>query len=203
MLNYGVLEYSDATLPAIRHHVMQLRWSHAFVHVTDMEAMVDFYTNVLGFEVTDRGDVGGNEFVFLSQVETDHHQLGFSATREQSGRSNNVAHFAFRVDDLDTVKTMHQVLTKDDRVTSIMPITHGNAWSVYFNDPEDNGIEIFCDTPWHVAQPQGGPWDPTMATDDIVNATQTAFEGASEFGPINDYYEERSSHLTRREGGQT
>ena len=181
---------------------MQLRWSHAFVHVTDMDAMVDFYTNVLGFEVTDRGDVGGNEFVFLSQVETDHHQLGFSATREQSGRSNNVAHFAFRVDDLDAVKTMHEVLTQDERVTNIMPITHGNAWSVYFNDPENNGIEIFCDTPWHVAQPQGGPWDPTMATDDIVTATRSAFEGASEFGPINDYYEERSSHLEQREGGQ-
>ncbi len=182
---------------------MQLRWSHAFVHVTDLEAMVDFYTNVLGFEVTDRGDVGGNDFVFLSQVETDHHQLAFSATREQGGRSNNVAHFAFRVDDLETVKTMHKVLTDDERVTNIMPITHGNAWSVYFNDPEANGLEIFCDTPWHVAQPQGGPWDPTLSTEDIVNTTRTAFEGESKFGSINDYYEERSSHLAQREGDQT
>ena len=42
-----------------------------------------------------------------------------------------------------------------------------------------------------------------MATDDIVTATRSAFEGASEFGPINDYYDERTSHLEQREGGQT
>ena len=31
--------------------------------------------------------------------------------------------------------------------------------SIYFNDPERNGIEVFWDTPWHVAQPQGKVWD--------------------------------------------
>ena len=36
--------------------------------------MLDFYTNVLGFEVTDRGQVGppdSPEIIFMSQVETD------------------------------------------------------------------------------------------------------------------------------------
>ena len=56
---------------------MQLRWSHAFVHVRDVAIMVAFYTEVLGFEVTDRGAVGGRPVVFLSQVATDHHQLAF------------------------------------------------------------------------------------------------------------------------------
>ena len=48
---------------------MQLQWSHAFVHVQDMDTMLDFYINVLGFEITDRGELNGNELVFLSQAE--------------------------------------------------------------------------------------------------------------------------------------
>ena len=32
-------------------------------------------------------------------------------------------------------------------------MNHGNSWSLYFNDPEDNTVEIYMDTPWYVAQP--------------------------------------------------
>ena len=32
-------------------------------------------------------------------------------------------------------------------------MNHGNAWSVYFRDPEGNRIEIFCDTEWYIEQP--------------------------------------------------
>ena len=30
---------------------------------------------------------------------------------------------------------------------------HGNAWSLYFRDPEGNRLEVFCDTQWYVEQP--------------------------------------------------
>lgn len=36
---------------------MNFRWSHAVVLVRDMENMLDFYTNVLGFQITDRGAI--------------------------------------------------------------------------------------------------------------------------------------------------
>ena len=57
---------------------MKLQWSHAVVLVRDMENMLDFYTNVLGFQITDRGAIAGkgsSEIVFMSQVDTDHHQM--------------------------------------------------------------------------------------------------------------------------------
>jgi catechol-2,3-dioxygenase len=40
-----------------------------------------------------------------------------------------------------------------EKVTEVSPVTHGNAISVYFRDPEGNRIEIFLDTPWYCAQP--------------------------------------------------
>ena len=50
---------------------MPLRWSHAVVYVRDLDAMIDFYSNVLGFEVTDRGPVapaeGAPEIAFMSR----------------------------------------------------------------------------------------------------------------------------------------
>lgn len=187
---------------------MPLRWSHAFVHVRSMEQMLDFYTNVLGFEITDQGDVGGKPVTFLSQVETDHHQLAFmeseraeSAEDAANRNTNRVAHFAFRVDGLADVKTLHGRLQADGRVKNVSPVTHGNAWSLYFADPEGNGLEVFCDSPWHVRQPQGGAWDPTASDENIHHETQQAFATADGFGPIADYYHERANHLAARASG--
>lgn len=167
---------------------MRLRWSHAVVYVHDLEAMLDFYTDVLGFEVTDRGPLRGSEIVFLSQVDTDHHQLAFVPTRTDPARSNNVDHFAFRVDDLADVRDVHARLVEHHAVADITPLTHGNAWSVYFRDPEENGIEIFCDSPFHVQQPQLRPWDLAMDEDELLEQTKEQFGSEPGFGPIDDYY---------------
>ena len=180
---------------------MQLRWSHAFVHVESMEAMLGFYTDVLGFEIADRGEVGGRPVAFLSQVETDHHQLAFlerPSAGEASVPRNRVGHFAFRVASLEDVKALHERLQADGRVKNVAPVTHGNAWSIYFADPEGNGIEVFCDSPWHVRQPQGGGWDPSSSEAELRQATLDEFSQTEGFGPIDDYYHERRTHYLER-----
>jgi catechol 2,3-dioxygenase len=40
-----------------------------------------------------------------------------------------------------------------------MAVNHGNAISIYFMDPEQNQVEVYLDTPWHVSQPHGDPLD--------------------------------------------
>jgi catechol 2,3-dioxygenase len=177
---------------------MQLRWSHAVVYVRDMDTMLDFYTNVLGFRITDRGPIGeegGPEIVFMSQVDTDHHQLAFLNVRRGEEASNSVNHFAFRVADLDDVKQMNERLKEDGRATNLNPLTHGNAWSVYFSDPEGNGIEVFCDTPWHVQQPQARPWDIGASNEDIEKTTRDEFQSEPEFGPIQEFYSAQRARL--------
>lgn len=180
---------------------MQLSWAHAVVYVTDMDNMLDFYTGVLGFEIADRGPIAGAgspEIVFLSQVPTDHHQLAFLATRRDDGPSNNVNHFAFRVASLDDVKAVIAALESDGRATNLNPLSHGNAWSIYFSDPEGNGIEVFCDTPFHVAQPQGKPWDTSLDEDALIDWTRETFAGEPEFGPIETFYARRARELEGR-----
>jgi catechol 2,3-dioxygenase len=178
---------------------LQLEVAHAVLHVHDVERMIDFYTGTLGFEVTDRGPLGRGEIVFLSQAANHHHQLAFVTGRDQPDKSNSVHHVAFRSSGtLDDLKALKAVLEADDAVGGIMPLTHGNAWSVYFRDPELNGVEVFIDTPWHVAQPQGEPLDLDKSNDEIVEATRNRFAAEPGFGPIDDFYRERADHLAQR-----
>jgi catechol 2,3-dioxygenase len=180
---------------------MQLRWSHAVVVVRDMEKMLDFYTNVLGFEITDRGPVPGpgtSEIVFLSQVETDHHQIAFMSGERDENTLNSVDHFAFRVDSLDDVKRMNEKLAASGQVDNRLPLTHGNTWSIYFADPEGNGLEIFCDSPWHVQQPQGQLWSTEKSNDEILDETRSAFESEPAFAPIADFYKVHAGKMKDR-----
>ena len=79
-----------------------------------------------------------------------------------------------------------------------MPLTHGNAWSIYFEDPEHNGVEVFIDTPWHVQQPQAKPLDLTKSNEEIVATTQAFFADEPEFGDLGEFYERRGAHLAER-----
>ncbi len=180
---------------------MQLRWSHVGVLVRDMENMLDFYTRVLGFRITDRGPFpgpGGGEIVFLSQVESDHHQFALVDEHRDDNPPNSVHHFALRVDSLDEVKEMDARLGADDRIGNRLPMTHGNAWSIYFDDPEGNTFEIFCDSPWHATQPQAKIWDPSKSNDEIAVETRRAFEDNPAFEPIEDFYRSWAEELRNR-----
>jgi catechol 2,3-dioxygenase len=173
------------------------------LYVHDVERMIDFYTNTLGFEVTDRGPLGdpdgGVEIVFLSQTANHHHQVAFITGRDEPDASNNVHHVAFRsAGTLDDLKALNKTLEADAEVTEIIPLCHGNAWSVYFRDPEFNGVEVFIDTPWHVRQPQGAPLDLDKSNDEIVESTRAHFSNEPEFGSIDDFYERRAEHLGQR-----
>lgn len=182
---------------------LKLEVGHAVIYAHDIDAMIEFYTSVLGFEVTDRGPLAqrgpGVEIVFLSQSATAHHQLAFVNGRAEVGPSNSVDHVAFRsggtIDDLRKLKARLESL---GTVSNIRPVTHGNAWSVYFRDPEGNGVEIFIDTPWHVAQPQGKAVDYSQSDEEIVAWTQDAFRTEPEFGALSDFYGRRAEHLAQR-----
>jgi len=174
---------------------MKLSWSHAVLYVRDQAKMLDFYTNVLGFKVTDRGPLGDNapEIVFLSNDPEEHHQIAMIQTRRDEAPSNSVNHFAFRVDSFEEVKSLNDALTGLDGI-DIMPLSHGNTLSVYFNDPERNGIEVFWDTPWHVSQPQGKPWDTSMSKEEALGWVEENFGGEPTFEAREDYYRHR--HLS-------
>ncbi len=178
---------------------LRLEVAHAVLYVHDVEQMVAFYRDTLGFEVTDRGPLRTEEIVFLSQTANAHHQLALVTGRPSPAASDNLHHLAFRSGGtLDDLRELKGTLESDHRVTQIMPLTHGNAWSVYFRDPEFNGVEVFIDTPWHVRQPQGEPLDLARSDQEIVEWTRAHYTNEPEFGPMDEFFLRRAEDLDRR-----
>jgi catechol 2,3-dioxygenase len=134
-------------------------FSHFGIHVTDLARMEDFYTRVLGLLVSDRGALpGGPTLTFLSRDPDEHHQIVLVTGRPPGTGYNVVNQISFKLPTLDDLKAMHARVraagTKEFRI-----VTHGNAWSAYFADPEGNRVELFVDTPWHTPQPLAEPFD--------------------------------------------
>ena len=163
---------------------MELSWSHVFVPVNDMPKMLDFYTRVLNFRISDKVDKEGKDhMVFLSHLDTEHHQLALMDTGKRLDSRRQGVHFAFRTDSLDTVRSLYQRLTEQEGIAEISPVTHGNTWSIYLADPEGNGLEIFCDTPWQVDQPFSNSWDPYETPEEIQSKTLESISDKKGFKP--------------------
>ena len=144
-----------------------LALSHVGIFVTDMPRMLDFYTGFLGFAESDRGATKeGGEIVFLPRDPRGHHQFVMATGRPGDLSFNIVNQLSFRVDSLDTLRELRSGLEKELAV-ELGPVSHGNALSVYFHDPEKNRVEILIDTPWYVPQPCRLPVDLSLSDDEL------------------------------------
>lgn len=133
-----------------------LRFSHVGLFVRDLDAQANFYRSVLGFTETDRGTLptahGVAKLVFLSRDPDEHHQIVLVSGRPQESHFNVINQISLRADSVDALQVLHRDL-KARAVEGLVAVTHGNAISLYFQDPEGNRIELFIDTPWYVPQP--------------------------------------------------
>lgn len=146
--------------------------SHFGIHVHDLERMQDFYTRVLGLLVSDRGSLpGGPTLAFLSRDPDQHHQLVLVTGRPADAAYNVVNQISFKLPTLADLKAMH-ARVRDEGIKDFRIVTHGNAWSVYFADPEGNRVELFVDTPWHTPQPFAEPFDIDAPEDAIYAQTE-------------------------------
>lgn len=142
-----------------------LTLSHVGIHVTDMPRMVDFYSGFLGFAVSDRGATrDGGEIVFMTRDPREHHQFVLATGRPADLAFNIVNQLSFRVDSLGTLRELHRGL-EHELAVELGPVSHGNALSVYFHDPEKNRVELLIDTPWYVPQPCRLPVDLSLPDD--------------------------------------
>ncbi len=168
---------------------MGLKLSHAFINVVDVNKVVPFYTDILGFQITDRGHINGEiEAVFMSQDTDNHHQIALAGTLKDNNGLRNLGHVAFRMEKLDDLRALKKRLTLEG-IAIGRELSHGNAWSLYFTDPEGNGVECFVDTPFHVSQPQGKPTDIELDDAELLDKTRDDFHQEPEFGPYADWQE--------------
>ena len=136
--------------------VPPLRFSHIGFFVRDIDRQAAFYKEVLGFTETDRGTLptprGEAQLVFLSRDPDEHHQIVLVSGRPSEQHFNLINQISLKAASLEGLQALHRDL-QGRRVDELAAVTHGNAVSIYFRDPEGNRIELYVDTPWYVSQP--------------------------------------------------
>jgi catechol-2,3-dioxygenase len=139
------------------------------IFVNDINKMVDFYTRVLGLVVSDRDRMkDGREIAFMTLDPREHHQVVFATGRPADLPYNMIQQLSFRAPSLSALRDTYVAL-KREPIVELGPISHGNAISAYFRDPEGNRFEVFVDTKWHVPQPCAEPVD-LLKSDDEINS---------------------------------
>jgi len=120
---------------------------HVVLKVTSLKRAEEFYSGVLGLPTCARFDQDGYKMTFFSLG--NHHDF---AIMEVSGGDNDqdenrigLHHVAFNIgttlDELREAKT-----NLDNAGVSAEPIDHEVTKSLYLEDPDGNGIELYVDT---------------------------------------------------------
>jgi catechol-2,3-dioxygenase len=175
-----------------------LSFSHFGMFVRDLERMADFYSRVLGFAVSDRGELdtprGRVSLVFLTRDARDHHQIVLVSGRPDSLPFNPINQISFRVQDFAGLRELHRAIQREP-VSEISPVSHGNALSVYFKDPEGNRIELFVDTPWYVTQPLRIPMDMSLSDEALWRWAEETARRLPGYKPVEQWQTELSRKL--------
>jgi catechol 2,3-dioxygenase len=171
---------------------IRARLAHMGIYVHDRDRMEQFYTEVLGLMVTDQGQGrAGMHLTFMSGNSDNHHQMVLVTGRPDTSGFNPIQQISFMVDSLADLHGRALALG----ATDMRPVSHGNAWSIYFKDPEGNTVEAYLDTPFHVPQPHGKALDLAKPDEQILRETEEACRADPGFMPIEQFKQEMAARL--------
>lgn len=163
------------------------RLGHVGLKVRDLEAMIDFYTTVLGLKLTERIDrrstpgvmgVTIDHIAFL-RCNSDHHCMALFQVapdaRKTAPEDAGFHHLAFELGTFEEVAEVYRkVKAHGARELIAQHLGAGLNLRIYFLDPEDNQVEIY----WNLDQigwdGQARPY-PIMEDIDLENYDPAEF----------------------------
>jgi len=131
--------------------VAPVKLSHAVLRTTRLKEMVQWYKTVLNAEV-----LYENDFLVFMTYDEEHHRIALAAVPglvEKPKNSTGLDHLAFFFSTFgDWIGTYERL--KAAGVTPWVPIHHGITMSLYYRDPDSNGVELAIDnaekSEWHM-----------------------------------------------------
>ena len=120
---------------------------HVVLKVKDRERAEQFYNGILGLPICARLDQGGFKMAFFSLG--NHHDFAVMEVSGEGGSQSETAvglhHVAFKIGtSLDDLREAKAKLEAAGIVPT--PIDHEVTKSLYFADPDGNGIEVYVDS---------------------------------------------------------
>lgn len=136
----------------------ETRIGHIHLKVSDIDKSLEFYRDILGFEITERI---GNNAVFLSAggyhhhiaLNTWHSEGAPKAPKSGVGLFHAAILYPRREDLAEITKRLFQRGYPLEGAAD-----HGVSEAIYLNDPDGNGIELYWDKPreeWPVSENGG------------------------------------------------
>ena len=124
---------------------------HLVLWVRDIHKSVEFYTEILGLEVSDWIEEG---MVFLRCSE-DHHDLGLAQIPKDAEHFNDipahprpgVEHFSYMLENLEEMENATKMLQEKgvEIVRGIGKHGPGENLFIVFKDPDGNNVEFYAD----------------------------------------------------------
>jgi catechol 2,3-dioxygenase len=124
-----------------------VRVGHVHLKVADLERSLAFYCGVLGFELTQRFGTGA---AFISAGGY-HHHIGLNTWESAGGQpappgATGLYHLALlyptRADLADALRRVQAAGIPLEGASD-----HGVSEALYLRDPDNNGVELYCDRP--------------------------------------------------------
>ncbi len=124
------------------------RVGHLVLRVKEIERSKRFFQEVLGFPVVAENERG---MVFFStDVKDNHHMLALVQAKEGATMPTpdhvGMQHLSFELGNFAELQEAYR-LFKEKGVKIHYTTFHGVAKSIYFNDPDGNLFEVYCNVP--------------------------------------------------------
>lgn len=124
-----------------------MRIGHVHLKVSDLERSVNFYTGVLGFQITQRL---GRQAAFLASGDY-HHHIGVNTWESEDGSppppgTTGLYHAAILYDTRAELGAALRRLLANG-VSLDGAADHGVSEALYLHDPDGNGLELYWDRP--------------------------------------------------------
>ncbi len=125
----------------------QTRIGHVHLKVSNLQRSLDFYCDLLGFEIT---TMAGTEAAFISAGGY-HHHIGLNTWYSKNfplahEKGVGLFHTAILYPTRKDLATIYNRILKAD-YPFLGAADHGVSHALYLNDPDNNGVELYWDKP--------------------------------------------------------
>lgn len=117
-------------------------FAHFVLRSSNIQPMIDWYSAVLNMHVVQR-----TEYICFLTYDDEHHRLGIvnlAGLKAPDAQNSGLAHVAYTFADIGTLLSTYARVKK----LGIAParcIHHGPTVSIYYRDPDGNGVELQVD----------------------------------------------------------
>lgn len=151
--------------------VNPVRLNHAVLFVSDLRRAVDFYSEVMGFEVAIEEPRANAAFLRLPRS-GNHHDLGLFGLGAQAAPKTagqiGLYHLAWQMDTIDELAAARETLLTAGALQG--ESSHGATISLYATDPDGNEFEVM----WMLPRAEWGRYENQAPVERLDLAAEVA-----------------------------